>query len=115
MARCRIFHGRDSIRKRVREIAHLKDDVVNKRMDVLEPDCSFIYHNTYICYKKYTDRRKLPSCSNLQIDEDVSVSIDNEDVDVLFHFVHNSSTRSANIPRPGPSTNIDPMYIDCVI
>ena len=33
---------------RVREIAQLKDDVVNKRMDVLEPDCSFRYHNTYI-------------------------------------------------------------------
>ena len=50
-------------------------------------------------------RRKLPLCSNLQIDEDVYVSMDNEDVDVLAHFVHNSSTRSANIPRPGPSTN----------
>ncbi len=108
-------HGGLSGSMRVREIAQLKDDVVNKRMDVLEPDCSFRYHNTYTCYKQYTDWRKLPSCSNLQIDEDVSVSIDNEDVDVLSHFVHNSSTRSANIPRPGPSTNIDPMYIDCVI
>ena len=115
MPRCRIFHGRDSGRKCVREIAHLKDDVVNKRMDVLEPDCSFRYHNTYTCYKQYTDWRKLPSCSNLQIDEDVSVSIDNEVVDDLSHFVHNSSTRSANMPRPGPSTNIDTIYIDYVI
>ena len=94
MARCRTFHGRDSGIKRVREIAHLKNDVVNKRMDVLEPDCSFRYHSTYTCYKQYTDRRKLPSCSNLQIDEDVSVSIDNEVVDDLSHFVHNYSTRS---------------------
>ena len=85
MARCRTFHGHDSGRfRRVREIAHLKDDVVNKRIDVLEPDCSFRYHNTYTCYKQYTDRRKLPLCSNLQIDEDVSVSIDNEDVDVCL-------------------------------
>jgi hypothetical protein len=54
---------------------------------------------------QYTDRRKLASCSDLQIDADASLSIDNEVVDDLSNFVHNSSTRIANIPRPGPSKN----------
>ena len=97
-------------------MAQLKDAVVNKRLNILGPDFAFRYHNTCACYMQYTYRRKLPSsCSDRQIDEYGSVSRDNEDVDDLFHFVHNPSTRSANIPRREPRTNIDPMYIDCVI
>ena len=29
--------------------------------------------------------------------------------------IHNPSRRSSNIPRPGPSSCIDPMYVDCTI
>ena len=40
------LHGGDAGRKRVREAAKLKDDVVHKRLNILGPNCAFKYHNT---------------------------------------------------------------------
>ena len=49
------LHGGDAGRKRAREAAELKDDIVHKRLNILGPNCAFKYHNTYAYYKQYTD------------------------------------------------------------
>ena len=55
------LHGGYAGRKRVREAAELKDDIVHKRLNILGPNCAFKYHNTYACYKQYADKRNLES------------------------------------------------------
>ena len=44
-------------RKRVREVAENKKDIVYKRLKLIPPDFEFKYHNNYDCYKGYTDCR----------------------------------------------------------
>ena len=55
------LHGGETDRKRVCEVAELKDNTVNKRLKILGPGCAFKHHNTYSCYKRYTDIRNLSS------------------------------------------------------
>ena len=49
----RLYTG-ETGRKRLRDVAELKDDVVNKRLKSIGSDFDFKYHTTYSCYKKYT-------------------------------------------------------------
>ena len=101
------LHSGETGRKRVREVAELKDDIVHKRLKALELDCAFKYHNTYACYKQYTDIRNLTSMSK---EPEVP-----DETTILPEETHNPSTRSSCAPRPGPSTNVNPIYIDCAI
>ena len=110
------LHGGDAGRKRVREAAELKDDIVHKRLNILGPNCAFKYHNTYACYKQYTDKRNLESFREKQSTDHELMNISEScDSDEKQETIHNPSTRSSNIPRPGPSSCIDPMYVDCTI
>ena len=45
---------------RIRDVAELKDDIVNTVFGIFGPDCAFKHHNTYACYKKYSDIWNLP-------------------------------------------------------
>jgi hypothetical protein len=100
------LHSGETGRKRVWEAAELKDDIVKKRLKALGPDATFRYHNTNACYKKYTDIRNLPSIPESKEQDDIP---ENEE------SLQSPSTRSTNAPRPGPSTNINPIHINCVI
>lgn len=94
-------------RKRVREVAALKNDKVQKRLRLLGPDAEFKYHNTYSCYTSYTDIRNLPTISEEPVDE--------ETTEISEETPHHISTRSSMIPRPGPSKCNDPDYTNCII
>ena len=107
--KCQSLQGGEAGRKRVREVAELKHDVVYKRLHILGPDFEFKYHNTYACYKQYTDKRKLEDTGE-QPHETVS-----DDTVEEPESINNASTRSANISRPPPSANINPIYLKCTI
>ena len=48
-------------RKRVSDVAELRDDIVYTILRILGPECAFKCHNTYACYKRYTDIRNITS------------------------------------------------------
>lgn len=100
------LYGGELGRKRVREVAALKNDVVHKRLKLLEDNAEFKYHNTYACYKSYTDTRYLPTNQE---------GTNTEQTEKLDKTAQGPSTRSSVTPRPGPSTNNDPDYLNCVI
>ena len=103
------LQGGEAGRKRVREVAELKHDIVYKRLHILGPDFAFKYHNTYACYKHYTDKRKLGQTGEQPCEAESDDSVQQPE------SVNNPSTRSANISRPPPSANINPIYMKCTI
>ena len=112
--KCEPLQGGETGRKRVRDAANLKHDVVQKRLSILGSDCEFKYHNTFACYKQYTDKRNLTSFIDEHTDEDYQMTETN-DLDIMEESIHHISTRSCNTARPGPSTNTDSIYIECTI
>ena len=105
------LHGGTVGRKRVREVAEQTDDDVHKRLKILESDYEFKYHNSYACYKNYTDARKNPaSVSTDTYTMDTDIQIESPSVTPL-----KPATRSSVTPRPGPSTGVDSRCIECVI
>jgi len=103
------LHGGATGRKRVRDVAEVKDDDVNKRLKILGPDFEFKYHNTYSCYKKYTDVRNRSTSSNEPAADEATEEVLSDST------IHKTSTRSSTMPRPGPRTTVNSIYTECVI
>lgn len=103
------LHGGTIGRKRVRDAAEQKNDDVHKRLRTLGSDFEFKYHNSYACYKKYTDIRNLSTTS-----EEQSTSLDEEPA-ISDSFSNKPFTRSSTVPRPGPSPPVKSLYTKCVI
>ena len=53
------LYGGETSRKRVSDVAELKDGIVNTVLGILGLECSFKYHKTFAFYKRYTDIRNL--------------------------------------------------------
>ena len=101
------LHSGGNGRKRVCDVAVLKDDIVNKRLKILGPNSTFKYHNTYTCYKRYTDIRNLPP-----ILEEPEVSFETNE---LLEAPTSLPTGSTGSPRSRSSTNVHPDYIKYAI
>ena len=105
------LQGGEAGRKRIREVAELKQDIVCKRLRIIGPDFAFKYHNTYACYKQYTDKRKLGQTGA----QPCETEFESDDSAAEPESINNPSTRSGNISRPPPTTNINPIYLKCTI
>ena len=69
-----------------------KDDIVNTVLGIHGHDCAFKYHNTFACYKRYTDIRNL-----ILILEEPEVTVE---INKLQEAIRNHYTRSTNSHRP---------------
>ena len=83
------LYGGETSRKGVSEVAERKDDIVNTVLGILGPGSAFMYHNTFACYKRYTDIRNL--ILNLE-EPEVTVEINKE-------AIHNTYTRNTSSSR----------------
>ena len=113
----RLYTG-ETGRKRLRDVAELddvddEDDVVNKRLKSIRSDFEFKYHNTYSCYKKYTDTRQF-RLLKFNYDTDIAAELKKEE----DASDHKQSTRSSTTPRPAPNMPLIDLHSDyqeCVI
>ena len=99
-------------RKKVREAAERRNDNVHMRLKHLPSDFEFKYHNTYACYKKYTDVRNL---QNLAKDSLIEEKSESEPGTLTKTESQKPSTRSSITPREAPSNTVDSKYRDCAI
>ena len=99
-------------RKKVREAAERRNDNVHMRLKHLPSDFEFKYHNTYACYKKYTDVRNL---QHLAKDSLIKAESESEPGTLTKTKSQKSSTRSSITPREAPSNTVDSKYRDCAI
>ena len=83
-------HGR----KPVSDVAEFRDYIVNTILRIVGSACAFKYHNTYACYKRYTDVRSIPPIS-----EEPEVT---REIIKLQEAIHNPYTRSTSSDRPDP-------------
>ena len=86
------LYGGETSRERVSHGAELKDDIVNTVLVIHGHDCAFKYHNTFACYKRYTDIRNL-----ILILEEPEVTVE---INKLQEAIHNPYTRSTSSHRP---------------
>jgi len=86
------LYGGETSRKCVSDVAELNDDIVNTVLGILGPDSAFMYHNTFTCYKRFTDIRNL-----ILILEEPEVTVE---INKLPEAVHNPYTRSTSSHRP---------------
>ena len=99
------LYGGDTSRKRVSHVAELKYDIVNTVLGIHGFDCALKCHNTFACYKRYTDIRNL-----ILILEESEVTVE---INKLQEAIHNPYTRSTRSYRP--ESVFFPDYIDCTI
>ena len=86
------LYGGETRRKRVSDVAELKDDIVNTVLGILGLDCSFKYHNAFACYKRYTDIQNL-----ILIVEEHEVTVE---INEVPETIHNPYTCSTSPYRP---------------
>ena len=85
------LYGGETSRKRVSHVAELEDDIVNTVLGIHGHDCAFKYHNTFACYKRYTDIRNL-----ILILEEPEVTVE---INKLQEAIHNPYTRSTPLQK----------------
>ena len=100
------LHSGETGRKRVSDVAELRDDSVNATLRILGPDSAVTYHNTYACYKRYTDIRSIPPMFG---EPEVTGEINK-----LPEAIHNPYTRSTSSPGPARIL-VYPDCFDCTI
>ena len=92
-------------RKRIREAAEIRKDVVNKRLKTIG-DSEFVYHMSNECYKNYTHKKSLTKVAAGHLSE------------VLPTKTSPLSTRLASRDaacRPPPSQKVDIYKHNCII
>ena len=83
------LYGGETSRKRVSDVAELRDDIVNTVLGILGLDSSFKYYNVFACYKRYTDIQNL-----ILILEEHEVTVEINELPEAIHNPHTCSTSS---------------------
>lgn len=97
-------------RKRIREAADIRKDIVTKRIKLLgDHEENFVYHMTNDCYKKYTLRKTLNTVIAKSKISDQTSSAESANEPELRRV------RSQGISRPPPSPRCDIYSHKCVI
>lgn len=91
-------------RKRIKDAAAIRKDVVTKRLRLIQDDDDFVYHMTNECYKKYTMQKTLD-----KIAESSGTSEQAEEDSSLYNYRRLSTPRSQIDPK------CNPKKLTCVI
>ena len=91
-------------RKRIKDAAAIRNDVVTKRLRLIHDDFDFMYHMTNNCYKRYTMQKTLN-----KIAESSGISKQGHEDSPLYKYRRLSTHRSKLNPK------CNPINMTCVI